>query len=60
MSWDKEHGFSIQKLRLKDDYEGKVEATLIERKAKTKSQKHHLIKLYFTYMDSLIISSKTT
>ncbi len=39
MNWDKEHGFSIQKLQLKDDYEGKVEATLISRKAKQKSQK---------------------
>ena len=39
MSWDKEHGFSIRKLKLKDDYEGKVEATLIERKAKTQSSK---------------------
>jgi len=39
MNWDKEHGFNIQKLNLKDDYEGKVEATLIKRKAKTKSTK---------------------
>lgn len=38
MSWDKEHGFSVQKLKLKDDYEGKVEATLIERKAKVQSR----------------------
>lgn len=39
MSWDEEHGFNIQKLKLKDDYEGKVEATLIKRRAETKSQK---------------------
>lgn len=39
MSWDEEHGFNIQKLKLKDDYEGKVEATLIDRRAETKSQK---------------------
>ena len=39
MSWDKEHGFNIHKLKLVDDYEGKVEATLIERKAKTQSNK---------------------
>lgn len=39
MNWDKEHGFNVQKLNLKDDYEGKVEATLIKRKAKAKSNK---------------------
>ncbi len=39
MDWDKEHGFSVQKLRLKDDYEGITEAHLIERKAKSRSQK---------------------
>ncbi len=39
MNWDKEHRFNIQKLKLKDDYEGKVEATLIERRAETSSDK---------------------
>ncbi len=39
MDWDKEHGFNIQKLLLKDDYEGKVEATLIARKSKKETQK---------------------
>ncbi len=39
MDWDKEHGFSVQKLRFKDDYEGITEAHLIERKAKSRSQK---------------------
>ena len=39
MDWGKEHGFSVQKLRLKDDYEGITEAHLIERKAKSRSQK---------------------
>lgn len=39
MSWDDTHKFSIQKLKLRDDYEGKVEATLIERKANTSSDK---------------------
>lgn len=36
---DEKNGFNIQKLQLKDDYEGKVEATLIERKTKTPSEK---------------------
>jgi len=44
MSWDDEHGFNIHKLKLKDDYEGKVEATLIKRKAK----------VHFIFMDLLI------
>ena len=39
MNWDKQHGFNIQKLELKDDYEGQVEATLIIRKAKAQTQK---------------------
>jgi alpha-beta hydrolase superfamily lysophospholipase len=39
MDWDKKHGFIIQKLKLADDYEGKVEATLISRKAPKQSQK---------------------
>lgn len=39
MSWDNEHGFSTQKLALNTDFEGKVEATLIERKSKSKSKK---------------------
>lgn len=39
MDWDNEHGFSIQKLKLEDDYEGKAEATLVARKAKTRSDK---------------------
>ena len=39
MDWDKEHGFSIQKLKLKDDYEGIAEAHLIEKKSKNRSQK---------------------
>lgn len=39
MGWDKEHGFSLRKLNLKDDYEGAVEATLIDRKAKAPSDK---------------------
>jgi len=39
MDWDKKHGFNIQKLKLADDYQGKVEATLISRKASKQSQK---------------------
>jgi len=39
MDWDTKHGFNIQKLKLADDYEGKVEATLISRKSKKQSQK---------------------
>ncbi len=39
MDWDKKHGFTVNKLHLVDDYEGKVEATLISRKANTKSTK---------------------
>lgn len=39
MDWDKKHGFNIQKIKLNDDYEGKVEATLISRKSKTTSKK---------------------
>ncbi|MBC8321559.1 MAG: alpha/beta hydrolase [Bacteroidetes bacterium] len=39
MSWDKKHEFSTQKLKLKDDWEGEVEATLIVRKAKSQSDK---------------------
>ncbi len=39
MSWDEEHGFNIQKLKLKDDHEGNVVATLITRKAKSQSRK---------------------
>ncbi len=39
MDWDIEHKFSIRKLNLKDDYEGKVEATLISRKSTKQSKK---------------------
>ncbi len=39
MDWDSDHGFSTIKLELKDDYEGRVEATLIMRKAKRPSSK---------------------
>ncbi len=39
MDWDKKHGFTTQQLQLKDDYEGKVVATLISKKAKIQSQK---------------------
>ncbi|MFK5857530.1 MAG: alpha/beta hydrolase [Bacteroidota bacterium] len=39
MDWDKKYGFSIQKLLLTNDYEGKVEATLISRNAKKESRK---------------------
>lgn len=54
MSWDEEHGFSVQKLKLKDDYEGKVEATLIERRAEKKSDKailylHGFVDYFFQY-----------
>ncbi len=38
MTWDNNHGFTTQKLNLKDDYEGQVEATLIERKAVSQSK----------------------
>jgi len=39
MDWDSDHGFSTVKLELKDDYEGRVEATLVSRKAKSPSSK---------------------
>lgn len=39
MSWDKKNGFNTTKLALNMDFEGKVEATLIFRKAKLKSTK---------------------
>jgi len=54
MDWDKEHGFSIQKLQLNDDYEGKVEATFISRKAAIKSHKailyiHGFVDYFYQY-----------
>lgn len=54
MDWDNKHGFSTQKLQLKDDYEGKVVATLIERKAKSQSEKailyiHGFVDYFFQY-----------
>jgi len=39
MNWDETHNFTITKLSAKDDYEGKVEATLISRKANEDSKK---------------------
>lgn len=39
MSWDNDQGFNTQKLELNDDFEGKVVATLIDRKSKSKSTK---------------------
>jgi len=39
MNWDETHNFTIKKLSAKDDYEGKVEATLISRKASEASDK---------------------
>ncbi len=38
MNWDNKHGFTNQKLALNIDFEGKVEATLISRKAKVQSK----------------------
>ncbi len=39
MDWESDHGFSTIKLELKDDYEGRAEATLIYRKTKRPSSK---------------------
>jgi alpha-beta hydrolase superfamily lysophospholipase len=39
MDWDSDHGFSTVKLELKDDYEGRAEATLVYRKSKKPSSK---------------------
>jgi len=39
MVWDSEFGFEITKFDLKDDYEGRVEATLLSRKPKKNSTK---------------------
>jgi alpha-beta hydrolase superfamily lysophospholipase len=37
MVWDSEFGFNVTKFELKDDYEGRVEATLLSRKSKRTS-----------------------
>lgn len=37
MAWDSEFGFDVTKFELKDDYEGRVEATLLSRKSKRTS-----------------------
>ncbi|MEE4258138.1 MAG: alpha/beta hydrolase [Bacteroidales bacterium] len=37
MAWDSEFGFEVTKFELKDDYEGRVEATLLSRKSKKTS-----------------------
>jgi alpha-beta hydrolase superfamily lysophospholipase len=37
MAWDSEFGFDVTRFELKDDYEGKVEATLLSRKSKRTS-----------------------
>lgn len=39
MAWDSEFGFDVTKFELKDDYEGRVEATLLSRKSKKTSDK---------------------
>jgi len=39
MKWEKEKGFELIKLNLKNDYEGRVEATLFKRTAKKDEQK---------------------
>jgi alpha-beta hydrolase superfamily lysophospholipase len=39
MNWDQTHNFTIRKLVGEDDYEGRVEATLISRVAKQDSKK---------------------
>lgn len=39
MTWDREFGFEPTKFELKDDYEGRVEATMLSRKSKKASDK---------------------
>ncbi len=52
MAWDSEFGFEITRFELKDDYEGRVEATLLSRKSKRTSSNailyiHGFIDYYF-------------
>ena len=54
MNREKEKQFSITKLKCKDDYEGRVEATLLEKKTEHKSNKallyiHGFVDYFFQY-----------